>query len=66
MNKKLMTHKEANYRIAQSGDKRCGVCTMFRYGKTTHSCTLVMDPIRANFVCDFFSKREKREPPHAT
>ena len=46
-----------NYRIA-SGDKRCGVCSMWKphalYKGHTGTCTLVLGHIHKDDTCDEF------------
>lgn len=55
--KKLMSHKEANYRSARFDTRRCGICSMYRAGKPP-SCTLVEQPIRASDVCSYFEPKK--------
>lgn len=58
--KKLVSHKDANYRASTTDRRRCGTCSMFTLGKTpgTSTCSLVARPIRASGVCDYFEPKE--------
>jgi len=61
-----MSHKEVNYRTADSTTKRCGTCSMYR-DSNQPSCTLVTRPIRVHKVCDYFEAKKgaKQEQDHA-
>ena len=58
--KKLMSHKDANYRASVTERKCCGTCSMFTPGRApgTSTCSLVERPIRASGVCDYFEPKE--------
>jgi hypothetical protein len=62
--KKLMSHREANYRASVSTDKRCGTCTMYRRSAGESSCTIVAKPIRSSDICAYYEPKEK-EDKHA-
>jgi hypothetical protein len=51
-----MSHKAANYRVADSILKRCGTCSMYR-DSNPPSCTLVARPIRPSMICNYYERK---------
>jgi hypothetical protein len=55
-----LTHRQVHYRQALSASKRCGVCSMYVYGRPP-ACSLVTSPIRPFMLCDRFDPREEKK-----
>jgi hypothetical protein len=49
------TKAKANYRAGE-GDRRCGLCTMFR---PPHSCTAVKGKVDASGLCNYFERKKR-------
>ena len=50
---KKKSKEQANYKMANSGDVRCGTCRFMRVPK---SCLLVRGTIEEENVCDYWKK----------